>query len=603
MNAAQEPDTLSVAASVDVSQVVKERTGAASNFMLCLISILAVIAGLFVAPMAAAEDFIVSRGVLEDKTGTLTIAEVTRQQFNPMGSILSEGYSDSAYWLRLQVRAPHAGSEIVLRIGPALLDEVRLYEAGERDPKEWITRVTGDRYAYEDRDRKDIALGFVVNVTGPEKTFYLRIKTTSASQITVEGLEPRQANREGRQADLLRNIFIGLMLWALVWAIDHYMVGREPAIGLFALYQGIYIIYGLSATGNLAPFIPYEFPELADWLTNILVCAVPFTFLLFSRALLRLYGPPWLQGFTVLLLVFPVQVAAMALGYTLMALSIGPLVSVAAAWYCVALAFAATREQVPSRRILRSAYTVLAFLATLFSLIDFGRIVLVDASSKNGWVLIIGGVVSSGLICTMLYMRLRQSRHDAQQSTLTLVLSQQALEVERAHKKQAEAHARTDYLTGLFNRRYFVELAERELARATHCQEPLSLMMIDIDHFKEVNDTWGHNGGDTVLQQVAYLIRDALREQDILGRIGGEEFAVVLIGADKEHALEVAQRIRTTVANSAVALPGGQPVKVTLSVGLTQLQAQDVGLDDLLHKADKALYQAKDSGRNMVMAT
>lgn len=566
-----------------------------------LIRIFAVLLGLCLAPLATAEDLIVSRAVLEDKSGVLTIAEVTERQFSPMGSTLSEGYSDSAYWLRLQVRPPSTGNEVVLRLGPTLLDEVRLYEAGERDPQEWITRVTGDRYAYGDRDRKDIALGFVVNVTAPEKIFYLRINTTSPSQITVEGLEPVQADQKGQQNRLLRNIFIGLMLWALIWAIDHYLVGREAAVGFFALYQGIYILYGLSGTGHLAPFAHYAFPQMTDWLNNILACAVPFMFLLFSRTLLKPYAPPWLQGFTVLLLVFPIQLAAMALGYTLIALSIASLMSIAATWYCAILALATTQELVPSRRVLRAVYLVIALIATLFSSIDFGWITLFGTNSKDGWVLLTGGVVISSLICTMLFMRLRQSRRDSQRSSVSLALSQRALEAERAQKKQAQVDARTDYLTGLFNRRYFVELAERELAHAARYQDPLSLLIIDIDHFKEVNDTWGHNSGDTVLQRVAHLIRDALREEDILGRIGGEEFAVALIGTDKEHALEVAQRIRTSVANTVITLSNDKAVNVTLSIGLTQLDKRNSSLDGLLHQADKALYEAKDSGRDTVV--
>jgi diguanylate cyclase (GGDEF)-like protein len=291
----------------------------------------------------------------------------------------------------------------------------------------------------------------------------------------------------------------------------------------------------------------------------------------------------------------------MALGYTMLALSIGTVVSLTSAWYCVTLAFAATQEQAPSRKVLRASYVVLAISATLFSLTDFGWITLIGTTSKNGWAMLLGGVVNSGLICSMLYMHLRQSRRDAQQSALTLALSQQALEIERTHKQRAEAHARTDYLTGLFNRRHFVERVESELARAIQRHEPLSLLMIDIDHFKVVNDTWGHRGGDAVLQQVAQLIRDALREKDILGRIGGEEFAAALIGTESEHALAIAQRIRSTVENAVVTLPNGQPVQVTLSLGLTQLKGQDASLDDLLHKADEALYQAKESGRNIIM--
>lgn len=576
-----------------------------NRFIMYLVRTLAMVAGLLLAPasIAAADDLIVSRAVLEDSTGVLTIAQITNLQFSPVETMLSEGYSDSAYWLRIKVRPPEKGSEVVLHIGPNLLDEVRLYESGEHNPKEWITRVTGDRYAYDDRDRKDIALGFVVNVTSAEQTFYLRINTTSASEIIVQGLEPLQSTRKIQQANLLRNIFIGLMLWAFVWAIDHYLVSRIPVVGLFALYQGFYILYGLSATGNLAFFAPYGMPQLADWLTNILACAVPFIFLLFSRSLLRLYEPPWLLGFTLFLLAFPVQLVAMALGYTLMALSWATLLSVVSAWYCVVLTFAATRERVPSRRILQGVYITFAVLVTLFSLTDFGLLPFVGMSAKSAQVLLTSGVIISALICAMLYMHLRQLRRDAEQSTAQLALSQQALATEREHTKTAQTLARTDYLTGLFNRRHFIELAERELARALRYQEPLSVLMIDIDHFKEVNDTWGHDSGDVVLQRIAHLIRDELREEDILGRIGGEEFAVALVNADKKHALEAAQRIRSTVANTAVVIPNGQVIKVTLSVGITELDEHDIRFKGLLHKADQALYQAKDSGRNTVMAT
>lgn len=575
------------------------------SFITYFIRLLAAVAGLFLATasVAVAKDHIISRAVLEDKSGALTIAQVTDQQFSPVGTLLSKGYSDSAYWLRLQLSAPKKGSEIVLHISPNLLDDVRLYEPGKQNPKEWITRVTGDHYAYEDRDRKDIALGFVVNVTSAGQTFYLRIKTTSPSQITVQGLEPQQATQKVENINLLRNVFIGLMLWALIWAIDHYIVSREPTIGLFILYQGFYILYGLSTAGNLASFMPYGFPQLADWLNNFLACSLPFIFLLFSRSLLRPYAPSGFQGFTVLLLAFPVQLAAMVFGYTLFALSIGGLLSLVAAWYCVALTFTAQQEHIPTRRTLQVVYIVLALLASLFSLADFGWINFIGISSKSVEALILAGVVSSGLFCTLLYMRLRQSRQDALQSIINLQLSQQALELERIHKNKAQIDANTDYLTGLFNRRYFVERTEKALLHAVRQQTSLSLLMIDIDHFKEVNDTYGHNAGDIVLQHVAQLIRDTLREKDILGRIGGEEFAAALVDANKAYGLEIAQRIRTTIANTMIILGNDQSIQVTLSVGIAQLNQHNVSLDDLLKKADKALYLAKDSGRNRVMMT
>ncbi|UHL63488.1 sensor domain-containing diguanylate cyclase [Paralcaligenes sp. KSB-10] len=566
-------------------------------------SVFVVLIGLFSVSPAAAGDLIVSSAILEDSGGNLTIADIVGRKFIPFNRKVSKGYTDSVHWVRLRVRAPAQGSEVVLHIGSSFLDDVRLYEASDSNPLEWVTRVTGDKYAYNQRDRVAIALGFVVNVTAPEQTFYLRIQTTSESLLNIEALEPHEALRKEQKSGFLRDIFMGLMLWALVWAIDHYIVDRQPTVGLFGLYQAVYILYGLSITGYFAPFVPDGSPQMADWLTNILTCGVPFMFILFSRALFRLYvpAPMLMRGLNLFLLIFPVQLAAMATGHTLAAIGISALLSLAAVWYCVIVAFSARKEQAPSLRFLRATYIVLALFATDSILASFGWWATWEVSSSEEWELITQGVVSSVLICSMLYMRLRQLRRDAQESAVALVLSQKTLELERAYKEEAEIHARTDYLTGVFNRRYFVELVGRELARALRSKEPLSLLMIDIDHFKAVNDMWGHSGGDTVLRKVAQVIRGVLREVDVFGRIGGEEFAAVLIGADIEHALEIAQRLRTEVADAVIALAQGGQVRVTVSLGLTELMGRDIDLDGLLHEADEALYKAKRSGRNCVV--
>ena len=121
--------------------------------------------------------------------------------------------------------------------------------------------------------------------------------------------------------------------------------------------------------------------------------------------------------------------------------------SIAAPWYCVLLAFAAKNEGVPSRRTLQATYIVIGLIATLFGLTDYGWITLFQTGAKNVWVLLTGGVVISSLLSSLLFLHLRQLRRDAQQSSFTLVQSQQALEIERTHKEQAQADARTDYLT------------------------------------------------------------------------------------------------------------------------------------------------------------
>lgn len=170
-------------------------------------------------------------------------------------------------------------------------------------------------------------------------------------------------------------------------------------------------------------------------------------------------------------------------------------------------------------------------------------------------------------------------------------------------RKEMETHllrlATTDPLTGLNNRRSFEELAEREFKRAKRYGNPLAALMLDIDWFKQVNDTHGHAAGDEVLKAVARVITDTLRETDLAGRMGGEEFAALLPETDARGAHEVAERLRHTLAETG-ATTGGTQLHVTASIGLAQRNEADKDLAGLLKRADEALYRAKQSGRNRV---
>jgi diguanylate cyclase (GGDEF)-like protein len=165
----------------------------------------------------------------------------------------------------------------------------------------------------------------------------------------------------------------------------------------------------------------------------------------------------------------------------------------------------------------------------------------------------------------------------------------------------------TDALTGVYNRRYIDRRLVEEIARARRQQYRISCMYIDIDHFKQVNDKVGHQGGDEVLREVAIRIKAELRISDALGRFGGEEFVVLLIDADLESARRVADRIRASVADTPVDLPGGEAIAVSVSIGVATLDdfERDHAIEgvaqQLVAQADSALYEAKEAGRNRVV--
>lgn len=169
--------------------------------------------------------------------------------------------------------------------------------------------------------------------------------------------------------------------------------------------------------------------------------------------------------------------------------------------------------------------------------------------------------------------------------------------VTRAHKSLARM-ATTDSLTGLFNRRHMIALTEKELARHNRKPINLTLMLMDIDHFKQINDEYGHDIGDRVLDAVSHLLKCSMREQDFIGRWGGEEFLAILPETDVDQAVAGAERIRQAVQAQAIE-SDGKKIGVTLSIGITQYRAEEA-LSNAIARADHALYKGKSAGRNRV---
>ncbi len=174
-------------------------------------------------------------------------------------------------------------------------------------------------------------------------------------------------------------------------------------------------------------------------------------------------------------------------------------------------------------------------------------------------------------------------------------------------RKRLEAQlirqARLDYLTGLNNRRYFMELVEEEFKRDDRYGQVLSVGMMDIDDFKKINDQYGHKTGDAVLKVLAEVCGKTLRDVDIVGRMGGEEFAVLMPETDCDAALDVAERLRAALAHVEVPRElGAAPIRFTVSIGVATKRSDDDRPEALLSQADKALYRAKGSGKNRICA-
>ena len=180
-----------------------------------------------------------------------------------------------------------------------------------------------------------------------------------------------------------------------------------------------------------------------------------------------------------------------------------------------------------------------------------------------------------------------------------IVLARVKTHIELKQQRDAfEVMAMHDQLTGIYNRHYLIEAAQHKIARATRHKQPLSLLMLDIDHFKIINDTHGHSKGDEVLQEVSQVLKTQNRTEDVVARFGGEEFIILLDQCDSHSAEQKSQYLRKTIEELN---PSG--IKITISIGIAQLNPAGESFDDLLKRADIAVYQAKDQGRNCVVVS
>lgn len=401
--------------------------------MISLKKSLNVILGLFAlfltVSSATAGDLVVSRAMLEDKTGNLSISDViTRQEFKPIGTTLSRGFTDSAYWLRLRVRRPANGNTVVLYIRQPFLNDVRLFEADPGNSTGWKTRVTGNYYPYKDRDRAEKTLGFVVNVTVPETTYYFRLKTRGPSQMSVEALEPPEAERNDYQLDLMEMFFVTSMVLLLLWAIHSYVLDRLRIVGLFALHQAIYTLFGITITGYLAPIIPAGFLPLGDWIASISYCAITFTTLLFCRELFKPYQPPplMMRGLNLFLLAFPLELLAIVLGFNFFtatlnfAATLNYVLIKVTWWYLVVMVFTLRREQSPSRRTLQLFFVTITIMFTFFWFVNRKETITDQHKLLARQILIANGLIIGGIFTMILNARSRRLQQEAQQSALEL---------------------------------------------------------------------------------------------------------------------------------------------------------------------------------------
>lgn len=251
----------------------------------------------------------------------------------------------------------------------------------------------------------------------------------------------------------------------------------------------------------------------------------------------------------------------------------------------IALVFGAGALLFYAYATLRASAESMGSTDPVIALAHFSRLVLATGT-------LLSAAVLFGLF--FIYPLIRtQVREEGKLRAMTESLS--------ARSETLEHAALTDGLTGMHNRRYFDDALQEYLLEFRRIDKPVGLMILDLDHFKEINDTHGHDVGDEVLRQVGQCFLDLTRYHDVVARLGGEEFAIVAPNMDQDALVKLAERIRKAVSGLAVLSRGNVRLKVTTSVGLAVWNGRET-TDDFYRRADRMLYQAKRLGRNRVCA-
>lgn len=556
---------------------------------------------------------------LEDAGGTVKVDEILAGRFDrdfvaSTGQSLNFGFTSSTYWFRVKLinRNPSV-SDWILEVPYPMLDYVDVYLAYRYSDKEMVSYRGGDLVPFSTRELKQPYMMYKVPLAGHEAaTLLVRVQTGSSMQVPLV-LWTSHALLQGQHREtIVMGAYFGTLAAMLIFNLMIYLAIRDVNY----LYYVCFLASSLLFFGSLRGYaFQYLWPDSPGW-GNI---ATPFSLGLisvaiiqFSREFLQLHVnlPRFELLFKGLLVVFVgVMLASFFLSYTF-AIQVGTLSTLVLSPLALAAGVLCLKKGVLHAKFYMLAWTVLLCFMFIYALKTFGALPQTFIT-ENG--LLIGTALEAILLSFALAHRLRVLReeNDRIQKGITEMLerrvAERTCELDKALAHVAEANKKltalshTDGLTGLGNRIYLNEVMDSEWRRLQRSGEPFSVLMLDIDHFKNVNDTYGHLCGDVCLKQVARTAQDLLqRPADGAFRYGGEEFVVLLPATDEQGALYLGEQIRQKVSDLVVGCEG-QEIRFTVSIGVGCLIPDaNTSPADLLHNADVALYDAKHGGRNRV---
>lgn len=523
--------------------------------------------------------------LLED-SGNIQVSDIlqphVQKQFEPHPAhVPNFGYSSPVHWVRLPIRNHSGQTEWLLSLEYAPLDQLDLYIQQPEAAELKLLQKTGDTSSFAQREVQNRNFVFPVKLQkGQEVVLYLRVKTEGAMALPLKVLHPvRYAERE-QTAYLGMGIYYGMLLIMIIYNSVLAFSFRSRA---YFYYVGINtMVLFLYGTLNGLTY-QYLWPE-AHWWNNraivFFICMSHLLTMLFARNFLdgRKYFPKLYRVFTWLVVFELVNIAILFASYPI-GLQVSMYSILIVDTLIIAAGLLSWRRGFRAGRIFMLGWGIFLIGAILSSLSDAGYI------RYNVWTAYasqIGSALEAVILSWALAARIQQIRKEKDLAV--------------AQMKETRHLADHDDLTGLHNRRYLVNTFNGLLPSAG----AVSLLLIDVDHFKRINDTYGHDAGDSVLKRVAWLLQNCFRPSDIVGRYGGEEFLILLPETNAEQAKRAAEYVLQAVREHSFTV-GNRELSCTVSIGVAQWRGDEAdGIHEVIRRADEVLYKAKESGRNRV---
>ena len=545
---------------------------------------------------------------LEDAGHTLTVDDARRQVEagafqGSQTTALNFGFTRSAYWFHLHLdNRDSAQEEWVLEFQYPIIDQIDAWYFFADGRQEH--RQAGDSIPFHQRSKSNHFTNFELKLPrGDHVDILLRVETSGAIQMPTVIWNEDAYSAQYHKVQIVFGLYYGLIFAMAIYNGLLWVSLRDRTYFLCVAYIAGYGVFQLALNGLAFEYLWPESPWWNNRSIAFLMSFGLFFIIAFSSAFLVLpkTAPRAARLFNFMMLYFvAMMVGALFVPYqTIIRLATLGSMFCAVAIFVVGLYCWLTRFK-PARYFMMSWAALLGGMLA-YTLKTFG---LLPSNFFTEYAMQIGSAMEMLLLSFALADRIKivtdeNTRIQREAKTvLEANVKARTQELEHANRKLAELSA-TDGLTGLKNRRYFDEAFALECKRSTRYLEQLAVLMIDIDHFKNINDTYGHPVGDQVLAQIAEIMRENVRrDTDTVARYGGEEFVIILPSTDTGGALQVADKILQSVRQHLFVV-GELTLPLTVSIGVATLTLPDAqSAHNILEQADIALYQSKQNGRD-----